>query len=468
MTSFSQTNINRSPAEWVELALEETKSNNSQHIVFAGIVMASIVSIPFTPLAGAGICIATFIIVRKRIQASKRSQDLIIQYGCVAHQLSDRDFCKYRKQAEAEGKLDIIYQELNFAKLDGFEIKGLALEFLESYKPSADSKQNLLPPSITQPAIVQQATIVPTEVKTSEMRYEDKASIDLMEKISESLINKIFISTPGGGKGIIVSNLIRKLKSKYLDLKIFVIDPKNDPDESGYWDGVADKIARLSCERLEPDAVAEWLSECIEKYYEFHKVHKQVLLIWDEGTITGSKVLKSKTPDLIKDTIRSLSSAGDSAGRNIWVMAQSPFLKNLGLDTEAASQLTASILIRKPGIVSQWSRSPLVPKTEQALLKKLIKESDCNRAIYYAGTGEWYPMPKLQNFSNKDRDAMKKPQSEALIEKIEATNLNLNEFIATELGVTDPEKKEEVKLKIITTLKASNRDDLLGKFGDTM
>ncbi|BAZ71340.1 hypothetical protein NIES4106_61370 (plasmid) [Fischerella sp. NIES-4106] len=259
----------------------------------------------------------------------------------------------------------------------------------------------------TTPAIQDSPTLLQSATNTEISHYTPAIAtkIDIIDQLTARLTNTLFVGLPGSGKGMTISAAIRKAKQKHPNLKIFLVDPKADPKEIGYWSGVVDKIKSCACRDLPPEDVMKWVGECFKEFQEFANQNLRTLLIIDEGTLLGTKSKNAKST-LIKDKITSIASAGDSEGINIWIAAQAPYVGSLGIDLSASSQLLAIAIIAKwnLGAYEQWKRSALFKQVTQEEIEQLIEASECDRAVFFGGTSKWYSMPSLENHSGFNRD----------------------------------------------------------------
>jgi hypothetical protein len=158
--------------------------------------------------------------------------------------------------------------------------------------------------------------------------------IDIIGSMTERVSNSLILGIAGAGKGVIISNALRVAKRKHQKLRIFYIDPKDDEREYGYTVGIADVIKRFKCETQVPETVTEWLEEIFGEFNKYAKENKakgeRTLLVLDEGTVLGLKCKIAKSSILI-DRLSSLTSLGDSSGKNVWFVAQTPFVGGSGL-----------------------------------------------------------------------------------------------------------------------------------------
>jgi hypothetical protein len=462
MSRFDITHTNKDPEEWSSIAYQRVGQNNLQAHVFGGFALAATVAVMSTPITGALVAAYVLWTAVEKGRSQARNFDAVDK-GAIAHVLDDSEFRAYARQI-GDKKLQ---EELSYAVAEGYSISDTATDYLESTNPEVlnETPRNVFAPTQS----------------TDSSTFSVDNSINIVEQLTNRVGNALIIGTPGSGKGMLLANCIRAAKTKHPDLKVFVIDPKADPDEQGYWEGAADVLKSYACERAEPGMVVTFLEKSFKEYYEYWEMHKRVLLILDEGTLIGSKA-KSAKSDAVKNFVIAIASAGDSQGRNIWLTSLSPFVGDLGINLNASSQLTAVAIVREVGVLRQWSKASTIEKAEPMTIQALIDESECNRAVYSGVTGQWHSMPMLHNYSAKNRDE-RKPNGDALgtsdrqslrdvttktvpaataqvIAKVTRTKFdNLNDFIKHELktDVTD-----DLKLAVVATIR--DRTDLLEKF----
>jgi hypothetical protein len=242
--------------------------------------------------------------------------------------------------------------------------------------------------------------------KTQIDYYDPSAStkIDVIGEMTDRISNMLIIGIPGSGKGMLVSNAIREAKSKHPKIKIFVIDPKADPKESGYWSD-CDEVKSFACMDAKPGTVAAWAEAAFDEYAIYAQKHERTLLVVDEGTMLGNKLQQAKST-LLVDKLTSYTSGGDSAGRSVWFMMQSPYVSGASLNLSTTSQMTSVVIAfsENIGALAQWKSAKIFKDLSLDEVSELIENSTTGRAIYYGKTGRWYMMPELKNFSGYDRD----------------------------------------------------------------
>ncbi len=149
----------------------------------------------------------------------------------------------------------------------------------------------------------------------------------------------------------------------------------------------------------------EWLDSCLNDYLRFtreaEKNGDRSLLILDELTVLGA-ASKARKYTRVGELITQVTSLGDSLGRKIWLLGQSPYTGSQGFNLTQLSQLSWIVLLKKGQNLNQWKMSASIPLVDFKTLNGLIDASPVDRAI--AIQNQWRPMPRLPNYSKLDRD----------------------------------------------------------------
>ncbi|MBW4568063.1 MAG: hypothetical protein KME31_08570 [Tolypothrix carrinoi HA7290-LM1] len=411
MTRFNPEKNRKTPEQWSAIALNATKDNHLQWNVIGGLILGALAASAASPFTGGLVTIYFLWDSWKKAGEIQRNQAAITEIGCVAQVLDGDDFADYSRQV---GK-DAVIAELKFATERGLALSAAAADFLENHSPVLSTDSNLM---TTAKTLLEKAKLQ-VEVESLEEVYNNPDDdFDIISSMTDRISNTFILGIGGTGKGIIVSNALRAAKAKHPKLKIFYIDPKHDKKEQGYTAGVVDKIKRYKCETEEPSIVVAWLQKCLSEFNEYAKVNdansERTLLILDEGTVLGLKCKIAKSTILL-DRLSSLTSLGDSEGKNVWFIAQTPFVGGSGIDLSASSQLVTIALVsaENRGSLDQWKRSAMIKKLNN--IDEYIEKSPVNRAVFFGKTAKWYPMPKLENYSGYDRDSHKPLEDAATI-----------------------------------------------------
>ncbi|MBW4674709.1 MAG: hypothetical protein KME52_11965 [Desmonostoc geniculatum HA4340-LM1] len=459
MTRFDIQKNQRSPEEWSGIAFKQTTENNIQWKIALGIIVAAVAASATSPITGIAIALWSIFSAWQQAREVQRNQAAIREYGCVAHVLDGDDFRAYYQQV---GK-DAIQTELNFANKQGYSLSDTALDYLEE-KSRVDDE----PSTVNS----QQSTLTESSV------HETSNVFDIVKAIASPVQNCIILGVGGSGKGILVSNALRRIKKDFPNRKIFYIDPKNEEGEYGYLEGVVDVIRRKTCKNKSPEEICDWLDGVLDEYIEWADQQEESLLVVDEGMVIGDACKKTKNTR-IGTLILHISSLGGAGKQNVWLMTQTPYVGAMGLNLTSSSQMKWVTLIGQndAGVLKQWAKASTMETIGLDRLETLIKESPVNRAVYWGGHSKWYALPELPNYSAIDRDnnkpannalqqqqeAKKRTATQVLISKLERTKyLDLDEFIIKELGAGD--RLTELRQAIVKTIKNANHDGLAHKF----
>ena len=324
--------------------------------------------------------------------------------GCTAFVLDEDPFRTYVKQFGEKA----VIEELNFVKDAGAELSPFAENWLRTCnKKLLPENQQLVLNQPEQQSKTPTAFSISPTINTQTENWEDRdRAFDIEEIISDRIPNLFIVGLGRSGKGMLLANLLRQLS---FDRKVFLINGKDDPKEYGYFDGVVATEKRLDCDAASASAVAEFIEAALNDYDAFVAENNGGLLVVDEGTVIGAKLKTAKASNLLNDRVIGITSSGDSTGKNIWFVAQSPYAGANGTDLTALSQLTKIALVHKTnlGVISDWKQARIFKKFDVDKIAELMNESEVNRAIYYGGTSNWYSMKRLQNYSGFDRDTQR-------------------------------------------------------------
>ena len=374
------------------------------------------------------------------ISASGVRLKIVRDLGCIAWVLDELDFRTYVRQfgSEAVSKelhraIDADCELSNFAhnwlrsrgedpkKLEPAKEVRSMLPFREENKPAPATHEEarnqleaVLNKNFTEPRTI-------SKVKTVTQTWNPfaKSEIDIVKEVGSQIKNLFIVGLGGSGKGMLLACLLREIKRTHPNRKIFLINGKDDEKEYGYFDNVADIQKKLNCETSSPSTVAAWFESAIADYDNYSLENNGALLIIDEGTIIGAR-LKTAKCTLLGDKLIGITSSGGSANKNIWFVAQTPYVGANGSDLSAISQLTPIAIIHQSNlaVLDMWKSAKLFKSFDTNEIEGLINYSECDRALYYGKTTKWYAMPKLENYSGYNRETQKflsgfEPQHEA-------------------------------------------------------
>ncbi len=410
MTNFDPQGDFKDIEQW-EMLAERKASNTGMAAKIIGGVLVGGAGIAFGVEILGGIA-ATWC-VKSAWDASKsigKRLRLVRDCGCNAFVLNEDEFRTYRKQFGDE----TVYQELTFAKQAGVELSPFAESWLRTCnKQLTDSNPEQLALTQSVQTTVQQPVTVPSSTPPTVTQVDvwNPASdneVDIVRQMTDRITNNFIVGIGGSGKGMLLANALREVKRKHPEKKIFLVNGKVDPKEAGYFEGIVDVEKPLHCESAKPQTVAAWFDAAMEDYDNFAVKNNGALLVIDEGTIIGARLKTAKCTTLT-DKLIGITSCGGSTGKNVWFVAQTPFVGANGSDTSGISQLTPIVLVTSNNlsVVDSWKRASLFKKFDTEEIAELVNQSECNRAVYFGKDAQWYAMQKLTNYSAFDRDTGK-------------------------------------------------------------
>ena len=415
MTNFNPDGNQYPIEQWEDLAENRASNSGMVQKIIGGVVAGGLgITFGVEILGGlvAAWCVKSALDSGKNIGKKLR---LVRDCGCNAFVLGEEDFRAYLKQFGDK----TVFDELTFAKQAGAELTPFAESWLRTYTkalPSAqhEEQQQLsltqsVAQSIEQPVTVVSSTSTPqTITKVDVWNPNADSEVDIIREVTDRITNNFIVGIGGSGKGMLLANALREVKRKHPDKKIFLVNGKVDPKEAGYFDGIVDVEKPLHCESAKPQTVAAWFEAAMEDYDNFAVQNNGGLLVIDEGTIIGARLKTAKCTTLT-DKLIGIASCGGSTGKNVWFVAQTPFVGANGSDTSGISQLTPIVLVNQTNlsVVDSWKRASLFKKFDTEEIAELVNQSECNRAVYFGKTAQWYSLPKLINYSAYDRDAGK-------------------------------------------------------------
>lgn len=398
--------------DWEQIAEKKAIETGAAWRIIGGVIAGGVgfaLSVEILGIvAGGYLCYSAY----ERIRRSGKDLKAVRDFGCVAHLLDEQDFRSFAKQFGDKE----VHDQITFALDRGWTVSKFAQSWINTYErgqqlqPARNQDNRTLPQEFRSlprtPNSNAQAFIPPVNTQVATYNPLDDSKIDLIAEMTDRIQNIFGVGQGGSGKGMLLANACRAVKSKHSGKKIFLINGKDDPKEHDYFTGCVDVEKRMHCETAKPATVAAWFEASIKDYDDYAAKNNGALLIIDEGTIIGAR-LKTAKSTAMDDKIIGITSCGGSTGKNVWCFVQTPFAGGSGSTLSAISQMTSIVLVRADalGVLNQWKRSALFNKFDSSLVAELANLSECNRAVYWGGSDNWYSMPKLTNYSAFDRDS---------------------------------------------------------------
>lgn len=153
--------------------------------------------------------------------------------------------------------------------------------------------------------------------------------VDLPRAMGQSLHPTIISAKPRIGKGMVIQSAWRWAKKLHPGITVWVIDPKPHKTERAYWEGVDRYWGEMIEDFPQNDeAIALQLTEFIHEWRA--QGDRPTLLIIDE-LVKLEAVLPKWYKDFLISTMKVEASSGETDQRFLWVIAQSPQVRDLGL-----------------------------------------------------------------------------------------------------------------------------------------
>ncbi|MBE7381272.1 MAG: hypothetical protein F6J95_007660 [Leptolyngbya sp. SIO1E4] len=221
-----------------------------------------------------------------------------------------------------------------------------------------------------------------------------KRYVDVSAVLANQMRPTLITGNPRIGKGIVVANGIRQVKSR-LDCPVWLIQPKYHPKEHAYWEP-CDRIKGFMLEGHIGDA--EYLEQLGKELSEFifewrKQAARPTLLVIDELSM-----LKSVMPKWYKDCfipqLKVEMSSGETDDRALWAVTQSSLAGDI--DISRGERSTFDLLaIENPDsnehMESLCASYQGVPKIEDDLIYQ--QSLSPKQAVFYHSVyGEWLPM----------------------------------------------------------------------------
>jgi hypothetical protein len=365
-------------------ALRQAEGDNLQLKVVVGLIASLGLAGAINPMAG--LILAAWVWYRSAREARESGlNSAAIIDGTFAHSLDEDDFTKYR---ELVGE-DQVQQQLQEAVKRKLPISNHAKQLVKATPVICGAEPMQVEP-----------------MQVVEVPKVETIGFDINQLV-QPLENMFILGCGGSGKGVLVSNLLRTAQQNDPQLKVFVIDPKGEVGESGYWE-TCDHVERNQVANMDSTQVIQWLDYCLDKYLSWLAVVEKSggrgLLIVDELLILGHHS-KAARYNRIGSLVISTASLGDVIGRKVWLITQTPYVTGVGLTLTQSSQIPWVCLIGATNPLRQWGKAATLTPIAPDQLQRLKESSPVGRAIMAGDT--WYAMPRLTNYSGVDRDTKK-------------------------------------------------------------
>lgn len=386
-------------AYWKKTALDSIPDPQQHVYVVGSIVVGTMIAGASTVLSGGLFTLLGILYSYRRGEKAGKFDEAIEQHGVIAPALRKQALIDY----VAEVGIVQAITEIRWAEENGFPTSDDAIELLES--SGLDSAIPLVQSGTqitTIPTLPQNRLglalappLAPNLPATSNIR-------NLVERIVSKPEHLLGIGASESGKGILFSNMAVALKAR-CDCSLVVIDPKGDPNEVKFFDGVADRVHRFRSSRLTPDEIIAEVKEgwaIVEAEFDRWAGIKPVYVFIDEMVFIGIQ-FSQKRDNFLNDKISAIVTMGKSLQQFVWIATQYPGIEELGIKGGVAAQMTKIIIGRDEHLemLEGWRGYKLTKDIDFKGAIAPMRKSPVKRAIWFKG--EWIPMeimPILSGF----------------------------------------------------------------------
>ena len=230
--------------------------------------------------------------------------------------------------------------------------------------------------------------------------------IDIAEEMGKALKSTLIVASPRVGKGVLVSMAISHVRQFNPDTEIWLLDPKAQPEELGYWEVIpADRKCHHDIRDFDPDteeAVARF-SSLLSRFNQSRAASK--LLIIDEF-VTLNQKLPAKFMSQLKDFLVGICSSGElapdrSLGRFAWCLSQSPYVTDFGFKTKAALSTFQRVFLLNKSSKNFYliaAGASFVPPGLEQKTTRMLEQNE--RICYYSRLDSWQPIPNYNSGKN--------------------------------------------------------------------
>lgn len=218
--------------------------------------------------------------------------------------------------------------------------------------------------------------------------------LDIAQFLGNILKPTIITAKPRVGKGIAVAHGWRKAKELNPDLTVWVIQPKPDPKELGYWEGV-DRFWGKQIEFYPVDD--ETICSEIESFILEWRMQsaRPTLLIIDELVKIEAMLPKwyqRNIPALMKVE----SSSGETDQRFLWAITQSPLVSDLGLKSGNRSAFEMVAIERAESLDHAEAVRSSIASLKSIPHETHFKSSPVGCLCYHTAIGKWKAVPRYE------------------------------------------------------------------------
>jgi hypothetical protein len=199
---------------------------------------------------------------------------------------------------------------------------------LQDFRDISDNQRQQLVYELLSPkALMKPATI---EGDATSSLPEALPTHNISRVIASQLKSTVVLGAPRSGKGYAIAHAVEQLPST---VDLWLIDPKDDPNESHYWHRIPEsQRIRFDVTTLPPNQVNQLVTNLFNRYLEAESsAERPKLLIVDECAPGLAKGMTGKAYRAFMGRLSTICSVGPSKGKFVWIMAQASTVDDLAM-----------------------------------------------------------------------------------------------------------------------------------------
>jgi hypothetical protein len=321
---------------------------------------------------------------------------------------------------------------------------------LQDFRDISDNQRQQLVYEMLNPKVLMKPAV---EVDALASLPEALPTHNISRVIASQLKSTVVLGAPRSGKGYVIAHAIAQLLA-HVDL--WLIDPKDDPNESHYWHRIPEsQRIRFDVTTLPPNEVNQLVTNLFNRYLEAESsAERPKLLVVDECAPGLAKGMTGKAYRAFMGRLSTICSVGPSKGKFVWIMAQASTVDDLAMSNGNKASFRLVAVGHAQRTEGSWYRSlkrSMGIETPASALTGYIQMLD----------GQWgYAEPfevARQNHEPEDSD---RAAEEAIPLEGSAIIPSLSQQSQAVLSYFESRSREQMSLRQLTQANFARREGL--------
>jgi hypothetical protein len=321
---------------------------------------------------------------------------------------------------------------------------------LQDFRDISDNQRQQLVYEMLNPKVLMKPAV---EVDALASLPEALPTHNISRVIASQLKSTVVLGAPRSGKGYVIAHAIAQLLA-HVDL--WLIDPKDDPNESHYWHRIPEsQRIRFDVTTLPPNEVNQLVTNLFNRYLEAESsAERPKLLVVDECAPGLAKGMTGKAYRAFMGRLSTICSVGPSKGKFVWIMAQASTVDDLAMSNGNKASFRLVAVGHAQRTEGSWYRSlkrSMGIETPASALTGYIQMLD----------GQWgYAEPFEVARQKQEPEDSDGGAFQGNCAAKEATALRLSQPSQAVLSYFESRSREPVSLRQLTQANFSRREGL--------